>query len=292
MLGACSELDGKRRHPNSHCSERRTRRYRVMSLLSLRPDSVAEMIASDLVVVMPVYNEESNIASVVAEWSAAFEKESVRYVFVIVNDGSRDGTLDKLRELEAASPATICVIDKLNSGHGTSCRLGYEIAVRAKAEWVLQIDSDGQCDPAFFAAFWGQRDRADVVFGVRATRDDGIARVITSQICRLGSSLVCGMDLKDANVPYRLMRRTVLAAALPRVSPGFNIHNVALTYALRGLPGIRIAEVPIHFRNRQGGENSINVLKVASWGAAMLFELLQLRISEPKRWVHRPGGGE
>ncbi len=104
--------------------------------------------------------------------------------------------------------------------------------------------------------------------------------MLTSKICRIGSSLVSGVDLEDANVPYRMLRREVLASALPKVPSSFNIHNVALTSVLRQNPELRWKRVPIHFRERKGGENSIDVLKVAYWGAAMLFELLQMRVSK------------
>ncbi len=48
-----------------------------------------------------------------------------------------------------------------------------------------QVDSDGQCDPRFFAAFWDGRDQADAIFGLRKTRDDGLSRVLISELCRI-----------------------------------------------------------------------------------------------------------
>jgi dolichol-phosphate mannosyltransferase len=94
------------------------------------------------------------------------------------------------------------VIQRANKGHGQTCLEGYRMACERGIPWVLQIDSDGQCDPAYFKEFWARRDQADCVFGVRVQRDDGTARMLTSKICKLGSSILGGRDMVDPNVPY------------------------------------------------------------------------------------------
>ena len=249
-----------------------------MARFSLGLDEIAKSVAAPLAIVMPIYNEESGIVRVVTSWSEYLRTLGVEFQIIALDDGSRDGTHAALLRLEAERPAEICVVHKPNSGHGMTCRTGYEIAVRSQAEWILQIDSDGQCDPSHFGDFWSRREGRDCVFGVRTSRDDGWARVVTSTFCRFGSSLICGADLRDPNVPYRLMRRSILARALPSIPPSFNIHNVALTYVLKKLPGLRWDYVPIHFLARQGGTNSINVLQVATWGIQMLLELPRIRV--------------
>ena len=164
-------------------------------------------------------------------------------------------------------------MDKANAGHGRACRTGYELAVARGAEWTLQIDSDGQCDPQYFAAFWNSREDADVVFGMRKTRDDGFSRVLISSACRLGTSLLAGMDLKDANVPYRLIRTRALQGALARIPADFDMQNVALTLALKRDRRLRWNYVPIHFRDRQGGTNSINIRRILGMGFTLVTNL-------------------
>ncbi len=249
-----------------------------MSRYSFNLREIGESISAQLVVVMPIYNEAANIAEVISAWSEALRQFEVPFQIIALDDGSRDDTHHILLQLEAHHPELICVVSKPNAGHGSTCRIGYDIAASSPAEWILQIDSDGQCDPRYFAEFWAKRDKADCIFGLRTSRDDGLPRILTSAICRLGSSLICGRDLRDANVPYRLMRRDALRRALEHIPPNFNIHNVALTYVLKKLPDVRWEYVAIHFPDRQGGENSINLLKVMTWGAEMLFELLRIRV--------------
>lgn len=249
-----------------------------MAIISLQPTKAAAALNSPLVVVMPIYNEAANIAQVLNEWFDAFGRLGLSFQFLLVNDGSKDNTLDVLKQLEAKWPDQLVVIDKPNSGHGRSCRLGYDAAVSSpNVEWVLQIDSDGQCDPAYFSEFWSQREHSDCIFGKRVHRDDGAARAMTSKICKFGATLLGGRDMVDPNVPYRLIRRTTLMAALKRIPTGFDIHNVALTFILKKTGGIRWRYIPIRFRDRQGGNNSINLLNVAHLGISMLFDLAKLR---------------
>jgi hypothetical protein len=129
----------------------------------------------------------------------------------------------------------------------------------------------------YFREFWGKRTEADCVFGRRVQRDDGTLRMLTSKICKLGSTLLGGRDMVDPNVPYRLMRREVLAEALNKIPASFDIHNVAITFVFKQNSGIRWEYVPIRFRDRQGGSNSINLLNVAHLGTSMLFDLAKLR---------------
>jgi len=253
-----------------------------MSHFSFSLKQIAQSVSAPLVVVMPIYNEEANISDVIAQWSECLLALEIPFQLVALDDGSRDRTHEILLRLESDHPDRLCVVSKPNSGHGSTCRIGYDIAVHSTAEWVLQIDSDGQCDPKHFADFWSRRDQFDCIFGLRTSRDDGMARVVTSAICRFASSLICGQDLRDPNVPYRLMRRGTLEQALRYIPANFNIHNVALTYVLKKLPGLRWEYVPIHFPDRKAGENSINVLKVVTWGAEMLLELVRIRVPAMK----------
>ena len=231
------------------------------------------MNSVELIAAMPVYNEEANIAAVITEWLEAFARERINARLLAVNDGSRDNTLSILRKLQSQYPDQLLVLDKPNSGHGRSCRAGYEAALQQEAPWILQIDSDGQCDPAFFPLFWAKRNQADCVFGLRITRDDGLVRKIISKAASILTSTITGRNLKDANVPYRLMKRAALETALPSVPRDFDIQKIALTLALKRDSTLRWSYVPIRFRARQGGTNSINLRKIAQMGFRMLRQI-------------------
>lgn len=253
-----------------------------MAYFSFDLREIGRDLHGSLVVVLPIYNEEANIAAVIGQWMECLRDLGIPFQIIALDDGSRDRTLEILLGLELANSANLCVVSKPNSGHGITCRIGYDIAAHSSAKWILQIDSDGQCDPKYFADFWNQREAHDCVFGLRKSRDDGTSRIFTSMVCRVAASLICGRDLRDPNVPYRLMRGRVLEQALGKIPPNFNIHNVALTYVLKRQCALRWAYVPIHFPDRQGGTNSVGILKVVTWGTEMLLELLRLRLSSSR----------
>lgn len=253
-----------------------------MALISLRPDRIAGLLNAPLAIVVPVFNESGTIEKVINSWMETLDRSKTDYQFILINDGSTDATLEVLKSMESAHPDRIVVVDKPNSGHGRTCRLGYDAAVAsAQVEWVLQIDSDGQCDPSYFNEFWDKKDEVDCVFGQRTTRDDGIARSVTSKVCKLGATLLGGKDMVDPNVPYRLMRKTTLAVALAAIPASFDIHNVAITFVLKKDAHVRWAYIPIRFLARQGGSNSINLLNVAHLGISMLIDLARLN-SKPR----------
>jgi dolichol-phosphate mannosyltransferase len=231
------------------------------------------MTSCELAVVMPIYNEEANIAAVVTEWIEELRRLDISFELLAVNDGSSDATGQALQALAERHPGRLTPISKQNGGHGLACRTGYVLALARGAAWTLQIDSDGQCDPRFFAAFWKARQRADAIFGVRTTRDDGLSRVWISAICRGVASGLCGIDLKDANVPYRLIRTSALKEALARVPDDFDMQNLALTVALRRIPAVTWNYVPIHFRDRQGGRNSIHFRRIVGMGWELIRNL-------------------
>jgi len=103
----------------------------------------------DIAVVMPVYNEAANISAVLHEWFSYLRIVCPNFVLFAVNDGSKDETAKILALLRDELGPRLRVVNKSNSGHGLTCREGYQLALAEGAEWIFQIDSDGQCDPVF-----------------------------------------------------------------------------------------------------------------------------------------------
>jgi dolichol-phosphate mannosyltransferase len=213
----------------------------------------------ELVLVVPVYNEEDAIVPVLEEWRTELRRTvgEGRYQMLVVDDGSRDATPERLKAL--AWPE-LRVHRHANRGHGQSCLVGYVEAAKAGASWVFQIDSDGQCDPAGFARVWELREKAAAVYGRRMSRDDGAARRLISMVLRLSLKLARGTRLNDTNVPFRLYRAPLAAAAAARVPADFNLANVAMALLLEPEGFL---EVPIHFRDRIGGHPTVRL-----WGFA------------------------
>ncbi len=232
-------------------------------------------LSPELVVVIPAYNEEASIGAVLDEWLGQLRSLEIAFRALVLDDGSTDDTLARLRTLEALHPE-LEVRTHPNTGHGKTCRLGYQAALEMGAKWVFQIDSDGQCDPSHFPAFWQARETADALFGIRKSRDDGFTRTLLSHGCRWGVRLWTGVDTPDPNVPYRLIRSEALCHALREVPPEFELQNVAYALVLKRNPGVRCAYLPIHFRDRAHGTSLYTLPKAIATGLRMLKELREV----------------
>ena len=196
---------------------------------------------------VPVYNEAAAVGGVVREWAARVRALCPQAVFCIVDDGSTDASPAVLDRLSADLPR-LQVLRQPNRGHGQACLAGYRAALDAGARWVLQIDSDGQCDPGCFERLWAARGPAAAVLGRRRRREDGLVRTVISRVLSLVVLAATGVRVRDANTPYRLMRADALAAALPRVAADVYLANILVALTLQAGPGI--TWVDVGFRQR------------------------------------------
>lgn len=228
-----------------------------------------------LYIVMPAYNEEANIESVVKEWHEVVEKIGPESRLVVVNDGSKDNTYNKLLELSKTYPQ-LDPVTKENSGHGATLLFVYNYAVEHKADYIFQTDSDGQTLPSEFWPFWDDRKLYDAIIGHRNHREDGFSRIIVTKVLKLVIRLTFGVSVTDANTPFRLMPRKTLEKFLPKIPKDFNLSNVMLSVLLvKNKENVKF--VPITFRPRQGGKNSINMKRIFKIGVQAVKDFRQLR---------------
>ncbi|QTN32160.1 glycosyltransferase family 2 protein [Akkermansiaceae bacterium] len=232
------------------------------------------MIASQpqLLVVLPIFNEEESISSVIQEWFATLVSHAPDFRLLAIDDGSTDRTLDLLHSLKSGLGDRLEILTRPNRGHGQTCIEGYKIALDRKIPFILQIDSDGQSEPSHFQEFWALREDFDVIYGKR-NRSDGARRVLASAVLRTLLRLIAKADCVDANVPYRLMRSESCAKAIRSVSPDIFLANVALAVGLAKSPEIHHGSIPINFPPRKGGEPSVPFLKFASKGLELFIQL-------------------
>lgn len=221
-------------------------------------------------VIMPVYNEEDSIAAVVGEWLSELRRNKCDFTLCLMNDGSKDGTLRILHEL-AARERELVVIDKPNSGHGQTCVEGYRIALEHNADWILQIDSDGQCDASLFSLLAKESSLYPAVYGFRRTRHDGYERYLMSRVVSLFAFVATGVWVRDANVPYRLMHASTLKDIVGKVPRDFHLANILV--AVLQQKRHRIHWVDIHFRRRSGGTASVKALGFARHGVRLFRQL-------------------
>lgn len=219
---------------------------------------------------MPVYNEEEAITSVCEEWQKALLNTGLHYTLCILNDGSKDGTLKILKEF-AAKYSQIKIIDKQNTGHGQSCITGYKLALDNGADWILQIDSDGQCDPQYLTPVLQHTGTNKAIYGYRKTRDDGFKRFVISRFVTLFTFAATGQWVKDANVPYRLIHESIMKKIVGRVPGHFHLANIYVSVLSNKLS--KIKWVDIHFRDRSGGSPSVKTFSFVKHGFKLFKQL-------------------
>lgn len=222
--------------------------------------------------VMPVYNEAGCITQVVEDWVSTFRELAPDFIFCLVNDGCTDETPKILDELAGRHPE-LALINKENTGHGQSCVTGYKAALDSGASWVFQIDSDGQCDSAFFKTFWEQRHQHRVLYGFRKQREDGFSRWLISRVLSLVIFINTRCWLVDANVPYRLMHRDSLDV-VNRIPRWFYLSNCLLSVFQQQATGIHW--IPIRFKKRLAGKPSFVNLSFARQGLNLIKDFHRL----------------
>lgn len=218
-----------------------------------------------LYIIIPAYNEEMNIESVAREWHEVIDKiGGSESKLVIINDGSKDDTYKKLCELKNDLPFMI-PLTKQNGGHGATVLFGYNYAIENNVDYIFQTDSDGQTLSTEFYEFWEEREKYSALMGYRNKRQDGFSRIFVTKVLKLILYLVFKLNIKDANTPFRLIKKETLEKYINKIPSNFNLSNVMLTVLMFN-SNEKIKFIPITFRPRQGGVNSINLRKIIKIG--------------------------
>src|ERR1700730_8893128 len=228
-----------------------------------------------LSIVMPAYNEEEIIEKTVREWYAEILAKILGAELIVVNDCSKDKTGKVLMRLAQEIPALRPLTPERNGGHGKALRYAFDHVTQA---WVFQTDSDRQHLPSDFWKLWEQRETSDFVLGVRSTRADGAVRVFITTVMRVANFVVWGLWIRDANCPFKLMRRHAMETVLVRIPRDSFIPMVMLSILCRKMK-YRVTEVVVQHLPRRGGEQSLSGLwKWIKVGSRCLNQLLALRV--------------
>ncbi len=228
----------------------------------------------NLYIVIPAYNEEENIKNVIEEWYEIVEKVGNTSKLLVIDDGSKDNTFKIMKECAKDRPNLIAKT-KENSGHGATILYGYNYAIENNAKYIFQTDSDGQTTSKEFWNFWEQREEYDMVIGNRNAREDGLSRKIVTKILKLVIKICFGVTVTDANTPFRLMKADSLKKELKYIPKDYFLSNVLIS-VLFEKEKLKVKYIPITFKPRQGGKNSINIKKIFKIGTQSLKDFIKI----------------
>jgi len=224
----------------------------------------------DLIVIMPVFNEQDCIGAVVEGWVRTIKTMGIRYAIHVYNDGSTDATAKVLERF--ADSSTVRVINKPNAGHGPTILSGYKMAV-SHAEWLFQCDSDDEVSPDAFPALWNRRKDYDALFGYRANRVQSRGRALISSISRFVVTVLCGGQVKDVNTPFRLMRADLLESFIHSLPDDTFAPNIIISGELNRRTR-KILNVPVQHNQRRTGQVSIVKWKLWKMAAVSLMQTI------------------
>ena len=165
----------------------------------------------DLSIVVPLYNEEGNVAPLVERIAgiAGHLEGIASYEIVLVNDGSRDGTLQKIREEMRRRPNIVLVNLSRNFGHQIAATAGLDMA---QGKVMVLMDGDLQDPPELIAQFvqkW--REGYDVVYAVRRTRKgESPFKLITASLFYRTIKRLTNVSIPVDTGDFRLMSRRVV----------------------------------------------------------------------------------
>jgi len=224
-------------------------------------------------VIVPVYNEVAHLDELLQAVLASPAKKEV----IIVDDGSTDGTREKLRNLAPMENVTI-VFHEENYGKGASIRTALNYA---RGEFVLIQDSDLEYDPKDYPALLRplQEGKANVVYGVRPDRPErGLRFFLGAKFLTHLTNLLYGAGIHDEATCYKVFRRSTLMQIQLGCRRFEFCPEVTAKLCRMGEP---IAEVPIHYSPRSADEGK-KIRYSDGWLA--IWTLVRYRFAPSRAW--------
>jgi glycosyltransferase involved in cell wall biosynthesis len=205
-----------------------------------------------LSVVVPVFNEAENLDDLHAQVGAALERAGLDFELVLVDDGSTDGTRERLQALEARDPRVRPVLLRRNFGQTAAFSAGFD---HSRGDVVVTSDGDLQNDPADIPALVAklEAEDLDMVCGWRRSRKDPLSKRIPSFFANRLISWATGVKLHDYGCSLKAMRGGLarelrLYGEMHRFIP-----------AVASWSGVRLAEVPVNHRPRTRGSSKYGI---------------------------------
>jgi len=237
--------------------------------------ATGERCAGFVSVIVPVYNEIAHID----ELLQAIQASPVKKEIIIVDDGSTDGTREKLLELPRIDGLTIVFHEK-NCGKGAAIRTALAYA---HGEYVLIQDSDLEYDPQDYPALIVplEQGKANVVYGVRPDRPErGLRFFLGAKFLTHLTNLLYGAGIHDEATCYKVIRRSLLTQI--RLECRRFEFCPEVTAKLCRL-GEKIAEVPVAYHPRSAMEGK-KIRHSDGWLA--IWTLIRYRFASRKHWSH------
>ena len=230
----------------------------------------------ELSIVIPMRDEEWNVGSLHRELTEALEPLGRSYELIFIEDGSRDRTFERLRQIRAEDPVVRVFRFERNFGQTAAFAAGF---AAARGGLVVTMDGDLQNDPADIPRMLELANEYDVVCGWRRRRrDDWLTRHVPSVMANSILSLMSGVRVHDQGCSLKVFRAAIVKRL--QLRPGYHRYLASIAHAAGG----RVTEMEVHHRARRRGHSKYGLSRTFG----VLVDVLRLPVllraaARPKR---------
>jgi glycosyltransferase involved in cell wall biosynthesis len=209
------------------------------------PEPASEVEVSVLV---PVLDEADSVRELAARVAAVLDEIGRSFEIIFVDDGSRDGTPQQVREAREADPRVKLVRLRRNFGKAAALSAGFDVA---RGRILITMDGDLQDDPEEIPRFLEAIETRDLdlVSGWKRQRRDPVSKRIPSLLYNWVTRQLAQVDLHDFNCGFKAYRREVLE----QISVYGELHRYIPVLASRR--GFTVGEIPVHHHPRRHGKS-------------------------------------
>lgn len=236
-----------------------------------------DALAPDVSIVVPVYNEYDNLPDLVSRIEAAMDTQSLSFELIAVDDGSTDGSAERLQTLAMQYPWLRAVCLVRNYGQSSALQAGFD---KVQGHYVVTMDADLQNEPLDIPLLLQRLETdqsIDMVSGWRQQRQDkALSRRLPSMVANQLISRTTGVYLHDYGCALKAYRRPII----DRIRLYGELHRFIPSLAKQA--GARIAEFPVRHHARTRG--------VSKYGIDRTFRVILdlILIVFFMRFRHRP----
>ena len=231
-----------------------------------------------LSIVIPAYNESESITETLTSLYTTLLAENISHEILVVNDNSKDTTLEVLTELQKTIPTIVAHTNYGPNGFGYAVRYGLE---RFTGDVVAVMMADMSDSPEDLVAFYTKiQEGYDCVFGSRWIKGGAVYDypILKKRINRLANWIVklfFGLKYNDCTNAFKMYRKETIEGIKPFLSPHFNL---TLELPLKAIVrGYSFAILPNSWTNRKYGESK---LKIKEMGSRYFFIMLYCLIEK------------
>ena len=227
-------------------------------------------------IIVPFFNEDENVLPLATEIEAAMQQLGRPYELILVDDGSSDGTWERIREARERNPDVRGLRHERNAGQSAALWTGI---LAARSPILVTMDGDRQNDPADLPKLLSELGTSDFVCGVRSKRQDDWLRRVSTKVARAARRRALGVDFCDTGCAFRAFKREALEGVFP-----FNGVHRFLPVLVHST-GARVLEIPIGHRPRVAGKSKYG-LRNRLWRG--IYDLIAIAWYQKRRLSRIP----